>query len=69
VKTLLSRGKLRFGTRISKDGQESFLQLGRDLDFSQLGCGADGTSVRVDERDARATSLDVPFQELSRRLR
>jgi len=56
------------GLLVSQNGQQSLLQLGGDLDLSELGRRAHGAAVRVDEGDAGGAALDVPLEELSRRF-
>jgi thiol-disulfide isomerase/thioredoxin len=50
----------------TKDAQESLLQLGRDRGFAEGLRDVDGATIRVHERDARRTALDVPLDELAR---
>jgi hypothetical protein len=54
---------------ISKNFEETLLQLGGDSDLSELCRRIHGTSVSVDERDARSTAFDVPLEQLTRCFR
>jgi hypothetical protein len=63
----LGAGPLR-GLLASQDRQQSLLQLLGNFDFWQLGSRAHGAAVRIDERHAGATALDVPLEELACRF-
>src|SRR2546427_384130 len=55
------------GTReLAEAGNQPFLQLGRDVDLTELAGGVDRPAVGVNEGDARGAALDVPLQQLER---